>query len=433
MNVVVVGGGLAGSVAALSARSHGAAVTQVTGPPGASAMWSGVAEVFGPAYDAVDYATRLGTPHLETVGRPPLESVDARFQRLIRRRSYHPYTRLGLDVAELQTLLSAAGNLLGSCVVWSQSPTYVTNDQGTVRLADGAAQSVHAGRLDLNHTLVVVGFEHYPGFSAEAVAAQLAHQGVPAETHWTTIPDVAPTHSPAVAAAGFERLDDGAIRELARGIATRVADGVAILPPILGRTQETHRRLIDGLQAEGARVAEAAGVRQSVHGLRLHGVLADAVRAAGCTTLRARAVRALISGQRITGFELEGGEKVTADRVVLASGRAVGGGIERQAPFAESLLELPIFLDGTALEPTAVEPGNLTTGRWLDDQPLFRVGIAIDHELRPLDVSAEPRFDNLFAAGLVLGGMDFARDGSAFGASLVSGLLAGRHAAKGVA
>ncbi|MEM4781489.1 MAG: FAD-binding protein, partial [Halalkalicoccus sp.] len=65
-----------------------------------------------------------------------------------------------------------------------------------------------------------------------------------------------------------------------------------------------------------------------------------------------------------------------------------------------------------------------------DDQPYARFGLAIDGELRPLDAEGEPEFPNLRAAGAVLGGCDTAREKSASGVSLSTGLVAGGNASE---
>jgi len=64
------------------------------------------------------------------------------------------------------------------------------------------------------------------------------------------------------------------------------------------------------------------------------------------------------------------------------------------------------------------------------DHPFTRFGVETDDRLRPLDARGEPVFDNLRAAGAVLGGYDFAAEKSGSGVSIATGYAAGRAAAE---
>lgn len=432
MSVVVIGSGAAGALAALSARAQGAPVVVISGPPAATAMWSGVAEIFGPAYDSVDYQHRLSIPHLEVAGRPPLESPSQRFDRLLRRRSFHPYARLGLSAKELKQYVGEAVALIDGSLEVAYQPSYVASSTGQTRLADGGAASVWAGRLGATSGFVVCGFEHYPRFNPEACAQQLRSQGLEASSFWLRLENNRLAQNTAAASSVLEGLEDDELTALGRQLAVRVAGGVTLLPPILGRSGDTHARLIARLNSEGANVAELGGVRGSLHGFRLRDRLHGALERAGCWIHRQAARSTRWEKRRLVEVTLADGTTVDVSALILATGRALGGGITRVEPVAESLVGLPLFLDGAALEPDAVYPGNLATERWLDDHPVFRMGVGVDQSLRPLNMTGKPAFENLHAAGLVIGGTDFTRDGSALGVSLVTGMLAGREAAKSV-
>ncbi len=430
MSVVVVGSGVAGTLAALSARAQGAPVVVISGPPAASAMWSGIAEIFGPAYDSVDYQTRVGIPHLEVAGRPPLESPSQRFDRLLRRRSFHPYARLGLGAKELKQRVGEAAALIEGHIELAHQPSYVASSTGQIRLADGGAASIWAGRLGDASEFVVCGFEHYPRFNPEACVQQLRSQGLEASSFWLRLENNKLAQNTATASSVLERLEDDELTALGRQLAVRVAGGVTLLPPILGRTTESHGHLVTRLNNEGANVAELGGVQGSLHGFRLRDKLQSLLKQAGCWVHEQKAESARWDKRRIVEITMADGASVDVSALVLATGRALGGGITRVEPVAESLIGLPLFLDGAALEPDAVYAGNLATERWLDDHPVFRMGVGVDQNLRPLNMTGKPAFENLHAAGLIVGGTDFTRDGSALGVSLVTGMLAGREAAR---
>lgn len=435
MKVAVVGSGLAGTVAALSARQAGAEVTVVSDRPGASALWSGVAEIFGPIYDVFGHQERVPGPHLRPVGMPPLEDAAARFVRMTRNRRFHPYERLEIDIEQVKALSHRALDLLDAGVVWPDGgPIYVANLYGVARLADATATSIHPGRLRRDRQYLVVGFEHYPRFSPKSAATALIELGIDATATVLDIEGAPLSHTPATASAALEALGDEALEQLAEEIGARSDGRVALLPPVLGRSLSVHRRLWAHLSSrpDGLPTAELAGVDRSLHGFRLYDWLGQVLASRQVTVRRGRASGFRRDGRSLVALELQDeSDPIEADTFVLATGRAWAGGIRRQAPFAESLLELPLYLGGTPVDPVQQFPPDYLRGGLFEDHPLFTMGLGVSPGLQPLDADIDVAYDNLWASGLVLGGTNFTRDGSAFGVALVTGYLAGQAAASG--
>ncbi|MFO7834341.1 MAG: FAD-binding protein [Halohasta sp.] len=72
---------------------------------------------------------------------------------------------------------------------------------------------------------------------------------------------------------------------------------------------------------------------------------------------------------------------------------------------------------------------------WFDeeafgDQPFAHFGVVVDETMRPLDASDSPEFDNLRAAGAVIGGADTVAEKSQSGVSLATAVVAGEQAGK---
>lgn len=429
MRVAVIGTGLAGCAAAQSAAEAGAEVTLLGGRPGATAMWSGIAEVFGPIYDNVDHRDRVSGPHLAVSGRRPLEDRGARLQRLFRRRSYHPYAQLDLTLDQIEGVARRAAGSLRLPLRWAEAPAYVANVAGTARLADAADASVWPGRLRADRAYRVVGFEHCPAFCADAAAASLTAQGLDAQSLWLDIPGARLAPSSATASYELEALDEPALAALSDTLAKQSDNRITLVPPILGRTPTAHTRLAEALRDTGmTAMAELASTHQSLHGARLHQTLLETVDADPITLRRGRVTAVPTRARRVTAVTLDAGERIEVDALVVATGRAVGGGVRRRPPLTDSLLDLPLYLEGTPL-PRVQHPPRLASPRLFEDHPLFRIGIGVSSRLQPLDRRAQPAHENLFAAGLVIGGTDFTRDGSAFGVGLVTGYMAGRFAA----
>jgi len=67
--------------------------------------------------------------------------------------------------------------------------------------------------------------------------------------------------------------------------------------------------------------------------------------------------------------------------------------------------------------------------KYLDPAEEMRVGLMTDRRLHPLDEEERAPYDNLYAAGAVLGGYDYAGP-CGFGVPILTGWLAGKYAAR---
>jgi anaerobic glycerol-3-phosphate dehydrogenase len=124
--------------------------------------------------------------------------------------------------------------------------------------------------------------------------------------------------------------------------------------------------------------------------------------------------------QIVRGVECE---PVRAASVVLASGRFLGGGIrcESDGRLRETVFGLPARAGGR--EALAALPNErLFAERAAGPHPGMAAGITVDSELRA---------GAAFACGAVLGGFDPARDEGGLGVCAVTGVVAGRRAARG--
>ncbi len=373
--VVVIGGGIAGYCAALGARREGADVTVLARAPGATALYGGSMEV--------------------------VEDLDA----VLMSEPHHPFTRLRLDSVRLATELDAAIPALllalnkdglkveGS---WKSRGLYA-DLHGLARPANLVPATVAAGELKglVGRRVAVVGVREVGDYDAESVAQALKElHNVDASAEEVSIAELpvgaaltdlygrrapAVTKSRAALVAyppGFSHLPDGGFELLAtppspHGWRLQQAIGLG-----------TVRAAVDGLQVEGGRVV---------------------------------AVRA-------------GDKTYRADAFVLATGHYIGGGLrkDRGSTTTEPLAGLGVFHDG---KPASEVGARLARIDYLGPAEEFRTGLATDERLRPLDESGQAPYENLFAAGAVLGGYDYA-GACGFGVPILTGWLAGRFAAR---
>jgi anaerobic glycerol-3-phosphate dehydrogenase len=108
--------------------------------------------------------------------------------------------------------------------------------------------------------------------------------------------------------------------------------------------------------------------------------------------------------------------------VVLASGRFLGGGIRCEADgrLRETVFDLPASAAGRGVL-TALPNEQLFAERAAGPHAGLTAGIQADGELRA---------GGVFACGAVLGGFEPARDHCGLGVCAVTGLVAGRRAAR---
>ena len=93
---------------------------------------------------------------------------------------------------------------------------------------------------------------------------------------------------------------------------------------------------------------------------------------------------------------------------------------------SEPLFKLGVFHDGTPVTQMGTRLQHL---QYLDPAEELRNGVATDTRLRPLDERGRVTYENLYAAGAVLGGYDYSGP-CGFGVPILTGWLAGRWAAK---
>ena len=369
--VVIVGGGIAGYCAALAARRDGAEVTIVAQAPGATALYAGGMEIID------DVETVLRSPH-------------------------HPLARLGMDAVglatELDTAVSTVLLALGKDGVkfeggWRSHGLYA-DIHGIARPANVVPAVVAPGELGAlsGKRVTVIGVPEVGDYDAESTAVVLKERhGIDAVAEDVSIPDLP------IAASLTDLYGRRAPSSRGRGGAVAYPPGFTNLP-------------------EGG--FELLASPPSPHGWRLQ-------QAIGLGTLRARIESFETAPGRVTAAK-------SADRVfrgdtfVLATGRHIGGGLRAGRVTVEPLLGLGVFHDGDTQESLGTRLQHL---KYLDAAEEMRVGLMTDKRLRPLDEAGNAPYSNLYAAGAVLGGYDYAGP-CGFGVPILTGWLAGRLAAK---
>jgi anaerobic glycerol-3-phosphate dehydrogenase len=206
------------------------------------------------------------------------------------------------------------------------------------------------------------------------------------------------------------------------------SDAILLMPPILGLDTPRNSALIHQIQEHISRpVAELSGGYSSLFGVRLFHELSRLTETHQITRINEKVIDFDADSSRINAVQLENGNMIPGDAFILATGRFLSCGFSTEPPLTENLFQLPLFLDGKPID-SHITPERLLKNQNTEDQPLFRAGLLTDDQLHPLSADRCIAYENLFCAGTSLGGTDVARDNSAWGISLITGLLAGNLA-----
>ncbi len=410
-DVLVVGGGLAGSTAALAAAETGAKVRLVSANESTLRQASGLADCLGYVDD--------------DLVADPFEHVDEL-------PDDHPYRVVGTDAirAGFDLFDAVTGDMYGG----DDRNVLVPTTQGTVKPTARYPRTVEPGIVGDGQETLLVSFTSDIDFDAPLAAASLDEtvpgtvRGVELEFPVDLRDDVELTRIAKLLA------EDGGVRgDLARTVEPHLGDAdrvgfAAVLGREPGEPAEVKRSLSKAL---GVPVFELPGAPPSLPGVRLR----DRFRAAlddagvevttGCPMVGFEAAEASTDeGRRISVVEMDRkGATIphAPEQVVLATGGLVGGGIETdRESVREPLFDLPVHHPDDRYD--------WAEAAAFGDHAFPRFGVRIDEDGRPLDESGSVVYENVRAAGSVVAGADFAAECSGSGISLATGWLAGARA-----
>jgi glycerol-3-phosphate dehydrogenase subunit B len=407
-DLLVIGAGLSGLCAALTAADGGASVKVIAKGLGALHWAAGTIDLLG------------YLPGDEHVLKTPLSALASLPES-------HPYRLLepqmiSAALARLQDVLTEQG--LSYLTAGADRNWLLPSPVGAWRPVWLAPQAQVTGDQLRAEPMLIVGFHGLRDFYPKLIAENLTRQGAPARCDslpLTTITERHDSNNVHLASA----LDEPANRRrLAGALKTLVRSGERIgLPAILGLEQ--HALVLAELEASiGAPIFEIPTLPPSVPGVRLFQALRR--------HLLARGVR-VEANMEAVGFHAEERtiqwvETATSSRplkhraghFLLASGGVLGGGFnsDHSGRIWETVFDLPL---------TAPHDRR----QWFrphffdaQGQPIFRSGVAVNRAFQPLDSSGQTVFANLWAAGGVLAHADPIAERSLEGLAVTTGTAA---------
>ena len=372
-------------------------------------------------------STHLAPATIDVLGYTParVASPAAALEELAALRPDHPYALLGGEtVAEslrwFRAAVESGPSMPGYRYVGDLDRNHLLPTAvGALRPSALVPETMAGGNMatDASASVCIVGSRSLRDFHAGLCAANLGRAGIEARAVDIEI-EVTRADENTVGLA--RRFDDPAWRaDFAARLALKLGAEERIGMPAMLGARDPHGAWADLEQRLGRAVFEIPTLPPSVPGMRLFEILRSALRRAGGR---------LILGPEVVSYERSGSRIVSvatasaghdahyaAPWFVLASGGFGSGAIELDSRWAthERVLGLPLRGLPDAGEPRFV-------GDYLAEQPMARVGVAVDGELR-----AEGA-ENVLVAGAGLPGAVPWREGSGEGIALASGSHAAR-------
>ncbi|GAB4307466.1 MAG: hypothetical protein Kow0090_22270 [Myxococcota bacterium] len=430
-HIVIIGNGIAGITAALSARNYTTApITLIGNAKGATALSSALIDIA---------PTPQNLP----------SKLETNVHALLKANPLHPYH---FSQRPVEAIISAVDLIikntrgLGFLPLSDLSPNILLpTEEGALKETASAPNSLLSADLNAlsGGEVVVVGFENTrycrPNIVADALSRRLrdkpklSFKPLLMKNIFRRFADYAAL--PEVLAAHFDKSPT-----IADDIITELRDygqkKLWLFPPILGikRTKEFFERFRAELKSP---LAEAIPVGSSVLAKRLLTALTGALSENGISHLPLKVTSVETKEDSVTQINTADGP-VASTSVVLATGKFIGGGIIAAERPREEFFNLPLsFLDRTpdgGYEIRKIDKPlyaiSESASHYRGYQPGLTAGVTVNSEFSPVDWEGRVVYKNLFAAGSILTAYSPVHHLCGMGTAIFSGYLAGRSAAK---
>jgi glycerol-3-phosphate dehydrogenase subunit B len=405
-DLIVIGMGLSGLMAAKTAAEAGQKVLIVGKGMGSLCLFSNTIDV-------------LGFPPL--AGPNAIKMRDT-LHRWIKDHSEHPYSKVGLERTEeaLSSFLS----------LFPPPYSFHTMDGTNCLLPTGAGTlrptylipttMIEATSFDEGHTLVV-GFEDFKDFYPRYVADRLKCRGISLRLPGSFYQELTAT--------SLARLmEKESFREtISREIGNQLQGETRVgFPALLGMHDPA--RVKEELEERmGAKVFEIPILPPSIPGKRIFDRFKEWLIRKGVIFLLGYPVsKAILTGKRCQAAEVLHPPVITsysADRFILATGRFVGGGLKADAErILEPVFNLPVH------QPPSRE-GWFGTSFFGDlPHPIHQAGLRTNASFQPVDEGGEAILENVWIAGSILAHHHCIEEKSKEGIEISTGYMAAKRA-----
>jgi len=404
-DLIVIGMGLSGLMAAKTAAEKGKSVLIVGKGMGTLSLFSNTIDLLG--------------------NLPKTVKVKDGLSQWIKDHPNHPYSKVGLNRIEeaFTSFLSlfpppysfqSLGD--GNCLI----PT----GAGTFRPTYLIPNTMIAGTTLRKKDGLIVGFKGFKDFYANYVADQLECRGV-------NLSLAEASHREIAATALARLMEKESFRETAgKEIKKHLgAETLIGLPAVLGVRDPI--KVKKGLEEIiGVEIFEIPILPPSIPGMRIFNRFKEWLIQKGVTFLLGYSIsKAILKGKRCEGMEVYHPPVTTfysADRYILTTGRFIGGGlVAGNERISEPVFSLPVA------QPKSREDW---FGKSFFDNfshPVHEAGILTDSSLRPIDEREGLLLENVWVAGSILSHHYAIDEKSREGIEIVTGYMAAQKALEG--
>jgi len=400
-DLIVIGMGLSGLMAAKTAAADGQKVLIVGKGMGSLCLFSNTIDVLGQSPTAMKMTDALS----QWIEGHPL----------------HPYSKVGLkNVEEALSSFLSLFPLPYSFQTIDNRNCLLPTGAGTLRPTFLIPTTMVGGISVDEGRELIVGFKGFKDFYAHYVADQLRCRGINLE-----LPDLLSQEPTATALARLMEMKsfrENTGREIKKQLQGETRIG---LPAIMG----THdpARVKDDLEGIiGAKVFEIPILPPSIPGMRIFNRFKEWLIRKGVTFLLGYSVsKAALKGKRCERIEVLHPPVITsysADRYILATGRFIGGGLKADEKVVEPVFNLPLS------QPRSRE-------NWFGDSfssdlphPIHGAGILTDASFQPVDAGGNMILENVWTAGSILAHHHCIDEKSREGIEIATGYAAAKHA-----
>ena len=431
-DVLVIGKGIAGVVAAANLAKSGKKVSIIARGYGATALSSG-------CLDVLSYI-----PQVQGIAQPPLSG----FKMLAITNKNHPYIIAGEgDAGKAEEIVSEAfANLpeeIKELYVGSlESNFYVITGFGTLKPTTFVQKPLEPAIIgDEPKKILLTGINGLLDFNpvmATSVAAldlkkrSLGHIKVKAAKVSVKGVEGIPTLTTSTIASvlGEKEAFNDFKSELSK-IAKSEEPDVILLPSIF-TTPELVKSIEELENACGCKIGEVAMAPPNAAGLRIQRVLNNICEKMGIKTYQIMNVTPVIKdgrvekviGEQTVLFGKTKELEFKADNFILATGDFISEGLvcevdeELNRTFKESVFNLPLYIPSEYF--ATLDPFNPS------GQPFSKIGVMVNSNMKPVDHNGKVVYDNLYAAGSILGYYDYRAEKSGMGVAITTAYKAAK-------
>jgi glycerol-3-phosphate dehydrogenase subunit B len=407
-DIVVIGGGLAGLMAAATATKRGKKVTLLSLGSGTLTIGGGIVDVMGYLDGGKIAATpsagllQVGPEHpYKKIGRPAIEESIKFFKEICEQEGY-PY--IG-NLDETQWVPTAAGTVKPTCLV----PR--TMDTAELKKADKVMVLGFESLKDFYPNLITKNFKKIPRFADKEYETVMIDPKL-ADGRDVTALDV----------ARWLDTEEGLANCIEKMRRVIKPGSVVIIPPVLGTRPSYHvaEKLEQALECH---FVETAAVPPSITGLRLRTMLVKYLKKNGVKLIeQAIVAKSIVEDGKCVAVITAGVDRERtyyAKSFILANGGFYGGGLLAEpGKVIEPIFNLPV---------EAPADHELWANYSLfsnEAQPFAKLGLDVDEKMRPLDANGNVLISNVFVAGRNLRGYDYSFEKSGNGVAIASGYQA---------